>query len=125
MIAANDAQAMDYLVQLTAESNSPAEKEQMAALASQLLSEAKLTMNKVEREVEEYNVKAQLGDLAEVINLSYIARAYFHKSKHWLYQRINGYTVNGQKSTFSDEERMKFNNALNDIKYKIGTFTTN
>jgi Domain of unknown function (DUF5053) len=82
-------------------------------------------IKEIELEVEEYNVKQQLGELADVINFSYIARTYFNKSKYWLYQRINGYSVNGQKATFTPSERTKFNAALEDVKYKISSFTSN
>lgn len=125
MIAANDLAAMDYLVELTNESKTPEDKKLLAELAAQLLSESKQTMIKIETDIEEYNVKQQLGELVDVINFSYIARTYFNKSKHWLYQRINGYNVNGQKATFTDNERAKFNAALDDVRYKISTFTTN
>ncbi|MEI8204769.1 MAG: DUF5053 domain-containing protein [Bacteroidota bacterium] len=125
MIAANDSAAMDYLVQLTNESQTHEDKKLLTELAAQLLSESKQTMIKIESDIEEYNVKQQLGELADVINFSYIARTYFNKSKHWLYQRINGYNVNGQKATFTPSERTKFNDALNDVRFKISSFTSN
>ena len=124
MITSNNAEAMNYLVELTAECETSTEKEQLALLASQILSEANHTISKIERETEELIVKQKLGELSEAINLSYIARNYFHKSKHWLYQRINGYSVNGQKTAFSEEELAKFNEALEDIRYKLGVFTS-
>jgi hypothetical protein len=124
MIAANDSGAMDYLEKLTKECQKPAEKKLLAALAVQLLSDVNSTMDKMENDIEEYNIKKQLGDLAEAINFSYIARAYFNKSKQWLYQRINGYNVNGQKASFTESERAKFNEALNDVRYKISSFTS-
>ena len=71
MIAANDSAAMDYLVQLTTESKTTEDKKLLAELATQLLSDTGKTMDKIELEIEEYNVKQQLGELADVINFSY------------------------------------------------------
>ena len=124
MIAANDSGTMDYLEQLTKECRTPDKKKILAALAVQLLSDVNNTVDKMENDIVEYNIKKQLGDLADSINFSYIARAYFNKSKQWLYQRINGYNVNGQKATFTASERAKFNAALDDIRYKISSFTS-
>ena len=68
----------------------------------------------VER-AEDALLRDKLGDIPEVISLSYIAKKYFGKSRNWLYQRINGYLVNGKPARFTDEERKKFVAAINDI----------
>jgi hypothetical protein len=52
---------------------------------------------------------------------SYIARNYFKKSKNWIYQRVNGYQVNGKTSRFTDSEIEKFNFALQDISKRLGS----
>src|SRR5690606_26312843 len=44
--------------------------------------------------IEDLTIKAQLAELSEVINLSYIAKKYFNKSRAWLSQRINAHSVN-------------------------------
>ena len=67
----------------------------------------------VER-AEDALLRDKLGEIPEVISLSYIAK-YFGKSRNWLYQRINGYLVNGKPARFTDEERKKFVAAINDI----------
>ena len=59
--------------------------------------------------------------MLEIIPLSYIARVYFGKSKQWLYQRVNGYTINGKQAKFSDDQLHTFNNALKDIGQKLGS----
>ena len=68
----------------------------------------------VER-AEDTLLRDKLGEIPEVISLSYIAKKYFGKSRNWLYQRINGYLVNGKPARFTDEEREKFVAAINDI----------
>ena len=65
--------------------------------------------------------KWQLGEVAEIISLSYIARNYFKKSRYWLHHRINGNIVNGKPAKFTDEQLVIFNNALRDISNKIGS----
>jgi hypothetical protein len=66
-------------------------------------------------------VKLRLGEVSEVLSLSYIARTYFKKSRQWLNQRINGGIVNGKPAKFTDEQLVIFNNALRDISKKIGS----
>ena len=68
----------------------------------------------VER-AEDALLRDKLGEIPEVISLSYIAKKYFGRSRNWLYQRINGYLVNGKPARFTDEERKKFVAAINDI----------
>ena len=68
----------------------------------------------VER-AEDALLRDKLGEIPEVISLSYIAKKYFGKSRNWLYQRINGYLVNGKPARFTEEERKKFVAAINDI----------
>ena len=68
----------------------------------------------VER-AEDGLLRDKLGEIPEVISLSYIAKKYFGRSRNWLYQRINGYLVNGKPARFTDEERKKFVAAINDI----------
>ena len=72
-------------------------------------------------EVIAKGVRYQLGEIAEVLSLSYIARNYFNKSRQWLNQRINGGIVNGKPAKFTDEQLRIFNGALHDISNKIGS----
>lgn len=67
------------------------------------------------------NVKLalELGDVANAISLSYIAKTYFGKSKNWLYQRLNGNIVNGKPARFTEEERKRFAEALLDLSRRI------
>ena len=56
-----------------------------------------------------------------MLNLSYIARKYFRKSRAWLSQRINGNNVNGKPCRFTPEELDTFNNALRDMSLRLSS----
>ena len=73
--------------------------------------------------IEESAIKLQLQEVAEIVSLSYLAKKYFNKSRSWLYQRLNGNTVNGKPARFTQEELRTFNNALQDISKKIGSLS--
>lgn len=68
---------------------------------------------------DEAILRDRLGELPEAISFSYIAKKYFGKSRNWLYQRINGYNVNGKKARFTENEFQTFQNALKDISAMI------
>lgn len=65
------------------------------------------------------DVRSWMGDLGNVISLSYIAQHYFQKDRSWLAQRINGNIVNGKPSAFTNDELDIFKFALRDIKNKL------
>ena len=67
------------------------------------------------KRADEAILRDKLGELPDAISFSYIARKYFGKSRNWLYQRINGYVVNGKKAHFTDNELRTFRHALDDI----------
>ena len=50
------------------------------------------------------DVRNQIGDLGDVISLSYIAQHYFQKDRSWLAQRTNGNIDNRKPSAFTDDE---------------------
>lgn len=72
-------------------------------------------------EMEEMTYRLQMGEVLEIVNLSYIAKKYFGRTQSWLSQRINGCTVNGKKATFTESEIKTLNLALNDIAQIIGS----
>ena len=74
-----------------------------------------------DRYLKETTTKMQLGEVSEIISLSYVAKHYFNKTKAWLYQRINGNIVNGKPCRFTPEELETFNRALQDISRRIGS----
>ena len=79
------------------------------------LSQIKETNERVRDEL----VRNRLKSVLPAISLSYIANTYFHKSRSWLNQRINGNTVNGTQAKFSQEELRKLDFALKDLSAKL------
>lgn len=73
----------------------------------------------IKDELQDMKLALELGDVANAISLSYIAKAYFGKSKNWLYQRLNGNKVNGKPAQFTEEERKRFAEALLDLSRRI------
>jgi hypothetical protein len=71
--------------------------------------------------IRETTIKMKLGEMLEIIPLAYIARIYFGKSKQWLYQRVNGYMINGKRAKFTEQQLQIFNGALKDIGHKVGS----
>ena len=69
----------------------------------------------------ELSIREQLKDVSQIVSMGYISETYFNKKKQWLYQRINGNTVNGKPAAFKPEEINMLNKALKDISKKIGS----
>lgn len=76
-------------------------------------------LRKIIEEADEKIFRAKLGDLPEALSLSYIAKKYFGKSRGWLMQKVNGNKVNGKIAVFTDEERLVFRKALQDLSEKM------
>ena len=72
-------------------------------------------------EMEEMTYRLQMGEVLEIVNLSYIAKKYFGRTQSWLSQRINGCIVNGKKATFTESEINTLNSALSDIANILGS----
>ena len=68
---------------------------------------------------EELIMSINLGEIAKAVSLSYIATTYFGKSRSWLYQRLNGHTVNGKQAQFSPDEKKQFALALKDLSIQL------
>lgn len=66
-------------------------------------------------------IRQQLEKILPMISVAYIAKNYFGKSKEWLYQRINGNTVNGKPATLTPKELA----ILNDALQSMGTLLLN
>lgn len=64
---------------------------------------------------EVLSIRHRLGDVYDLIPISYIAEHYYGKSPAWLYQRINGNKVRGRVYSLNDEQREIFNKAMGDI----------
>lgn len=123
MIAAGDPAVMDYLAEVTAQATSPEDKSRLDELAARLMNESRESLDSAERAIEEHLLREQLGPLAEALNMSYIARTYFGKSRSWLSQRLNGSVVNGKRAAMTDEEKATLTSALQDIQSQISAFT--
>jgi hypothetical protein len=106
-----------YLKTLYAKSN-PEEKEVIRLFVE---GELKKSAEQIKSTVSDIRIRMQLGDTIDVLPLSYIAKNYFNKTRQWLYQRINGNTVNGRLARFTDSEITTFNAALQDISKRIGS----
>ena len=74
-------------------------------------------------EIYSSSIREKLGDIPEGLSMSFIAKVYFGKSKEWLYQRLNGSTVNGKKAFFKREEVLQLQNAIRDFGNKLSTIT--
>ena len=73
--------------------------------------------------IDQATIKIQLADKAKILPLSYISEKYFHKTRQWLYQRINGNIVNGKPAKFTSDEIKTLNIAFQDISKMIGSIT--
>lgn len=123
MVAVNDPATMDYLAEIVADATSPEDKAKLDELAAKLMASANESLDHVENALNEQLLREQLGPLAEALNMSYIARTYFGKSRSWLSQRLNGHIVHGRKAELTEDERQTLNGALNDIQSQIIAFT--
>jgi len=92
---------------------------------SALIAEARALLEKGDRmmEAESEHIRQQLGDVPDILSMSYIAKNYFGKSRTWLYQRINGNKVNGKPAYFTRSERKQLQEALQDIGKKLSAIT--
>jgi hypothetical protein len=82
-------------------------------------------MRKIIEDADEMIFRAKLGDLPDALSFSYIAKKYFGKSRGWLMQKVNGNKVNGKIAAFTDEERLMFRKALQDLSEKMSAVAMN
>jgi len=73
--------------------------------------------------VNEIGVKVQLMKVSEIVSMSYIAKNYFHRTRQWLYKKINGNMVNGKPAKFTDSEIKTLNFAIQDISKQLGSLS--
>lgn len=67
---------------------------------------------------ERATVRQTLDDVYELTNWAYLAKNYFGKSRSWLYHKFSGEN-NGKPDDFSDVDRERLRDALNDIAAKV------
>lgn len=93
--------------------------EERKAFRKAFLASARQTFSEAKNVREEVELKLLLRGVDDYLSLSKIAQDYFGKSRGWLYQRINGATVNSKPAQFTREEQQQLANALMDISKKI------
>ncbi len=94
-------------------------KEELDEFSKCFFDGAEKACKNAEELIEEYTIRQQLEPIIKYTSLSTIAKEYFGKSKEWLYQRLNGNTVNGKPAKFTTEEKKILKSALSDISKKI------
>ena len=71
------------------------------------------------KEAEVLLDRVTLGEVSNMISVAYIAQKYFGKTRQWLYQRLNGNIVHGRPAQFTEDERIRLKEALQDISEHI------
>ncbi len=83
---------------------------------------AEITVEQIKETIERIDsvlIRQQMEEILPFVSLAYIAKTYFKKSRQWLYQRINGLSVNGKPAQFTHEELDILNFALKDMGQKL------
>lgn len=123
MEAAGNPAATGYLKEITAQAQTEGKIQEMNEALQYLVASADTHLDNIEKSVTSYTMHERLGALTEVVNLAYIARHYFGKTRQWLYQRLKGQLVNGKPASFTEAEEATFIKALNEIGLQLATFT--
>lgn len=123
MEAAGDQAATDYLKEITAQAQAEGKIQEMNEALQSLVASADKHLDNIESSIASYTLHERMGALTEVVNLAYIARHYFGKTRQWLYQRLKGQLVNGKPATFTASEEATFIQALHEIGLQLATFT--
>lgn len=96
-----------------------------------IIADANIEWESIEKKMlEEERIKAtmvrdRLEPILPMLSFAYIAKEYFGKTGSWMSQRLNGSTVNGQVTRFSDEEVLQLQEALHDIGRKLQNVVLN
>jgi len=80
---------------------------------------ARNDVKRIKNFCNEVTIRMKLEEIIEVVSISYISRVYFHKSKSWFSQKLNGNIKNGNPSEFTESELKVLSLALEDISEKI------
>lgn len=70
-------------------------------------------------QLKEIDLAIELAEVSKYVSLAAVAKAYFGKSRMWLYQRIKGYNINGKPAQLTDAQRKELSRALRDISQNI------
>ena len=123
MEAAGDPGATAYLKEITAQAKAEGKIQEMNEALKLLMASAEKRLDAVESSIAGYTMHECMGALTEVVNLAYIARHYFGKTRQWLYQRLKGQIVNGKPAEFTQSEEATFIRALHEIGLQLATFS--
>jgi hypothetical protein len=93
--------------------------EEKQEFADAFVESAKRDTKRIREFCDDVNIRLKLEEILEVVSMSYIAKNYFHKSKGWLSQKINGNITNGTPTAFNNDEINILSTALIDISAKI------
>jgi hypothetical protein len=79
------------------------------------------------RRAEQMKVKSEavwvtFNELGGLINVSKLAKDYFHKSQSWLAQKINGYNVCKKERSFTSDEYAHLTAALREIAKRLNDY---
>lgn len=77
----------------------------------------------IEEIKEQVNTLEAIKSISDIISFKYIAEKYFHKSKSWFSQRLNGNKIRGKECKFNEKELQTLRFALQDISKKIGSLS--
>lgn len=113
----DDVAFREHVAMVVAKYTDPESKELINQCVDEL---SQSTFDEVQQ-LHEDSIKLQMGNVGNYLSMSYIAKQYFGKTRAWLYQRINGHSVNGKPCRFTEEEKATFNRALQDISREIGS----
>ncbi len=94
-------------------------EEEKREFAESLSRKAQETIDQSQALIDEHNFKQALKDIVPAVTWSYIAEEYFHKSRSWFSQRMNGYHVNNKAAFFTAEEIDLLSDSLLDLSERI------
>ena len=64
-------------------------------------------------------MKQTLADILLDISWARLSTRYFGRSRSWLHQKLDGRNSNGGEGDFTDEEKARLKDALNDLAARI------
>jgi hypothetical protein len=77
------------------------------------------TLSLIEERIDDLTSILKMNGIKDIVSISYISKEYFGKTRTWLYQKLNGNTVNGKPARLTSEERLKLKFAFEDIAKKL------
>lgn len=65
-----------------------------------------------------------MGDVANALSWSYIAKAYFGKDPTWLYHKLNQSMVNGKPAAFTENELIVLADSFKNLSLQLSEIST-